>query len=46
MRTIEKNNEDFRFGLSSFSMAMNKYGDLVSKIEDRLHHKWAGSNIV
>ncbi|XP_051550915.1 procathepsin L-like [Myxocyprinus asiaticus] len=29
MRMIDKNNENFRFGLSSFSMAMNKYGDLT-----------------
>ncbi|XP_056614235.1 procathepsin L [Triplophysa dalaica] len=29
MRTIEKNNEDFHFGQSLFSMAMNKYGDLT-----------------
>ncbi len=30
MQMIEKNNDDFRFGLSTFNMAMNKYGDLVS----------------
>lgn len=34
MRMIEKNNEDFRFGVSSFSMAINKYGDLVSKTKN------------
>uniref|UniRef100_A0A672JWM3 Cathepsin 12 n=1 Tax=Sinocyclocheilus grahami TaxID=75366 RepID=A0A672JWM3_SINGR len=31
LQMIEKNNDDFRFGLSTFNMAMNKYGDLVSK---------------
>ncbi|KAK7126757.1 hypothetical protein R3I94_018068 [Phoxinus phoxinus] len=36
MRMIEKNNDDFRFGLSTFSMAMNKYGDLTSMEYNRL----------
>ncbi|RXN20457.1 cathepsin L1-like protein [Labeo rohita] len=36
MRMIEKNNEDFHFGLSTFSMAMNKYGDLTKMEYNRL----------
>ncbi|XP_042567697.1 procathepsin L-like isoform X1 [Cyprinus carpio] len=36
MRMIEKNNDDFRFGLSTFSMAMNKYGDLTKMEYKRL----------
>nr|XP_055074779.1 procathepsin L [Misgurnus anguillicaudatus] len=33
---IERNNEDFRIGRSSFSMAMNKYGDLTQVEYKRL----------
>ncbi|TRY94402.1 hypothetical protein DNTS_027943 [Danionella cerebrum] len=33
---IEKNNEDFRFGLSTFTMSMNKYGDLTNVEYNRL----------
>ncbi|XP_026091600.1 cathepsin L1-like [Carassius auratus] len=36
MRMIEKNNDDFRSGLSTFSMAMNKYGDLTKMEYKRL----------
>uniref|UniRef100_A0A671SVN5 Cathepsin L1-like n=2 Tax=Sinocyclocheilus anshuiensis TaxID=1608454 RepID=A0A671SVN5_9TELE len=36
MRMIEKNNDDFRFGLSTFSMAINKYGDLTKMEYKRL----------
>uniref|UniRef100_A0A672JST2 Cathepsin 12 n=1 Tax=Sinocyclocheilus grahami TaxID=75366 RepID=A0A672JST2_SINGR len=35
LQMIEKNNDDFRFGLSTFNMAMNKYGDLT-KMEYKL----------
>ncbi|XP_042605645.1 procathepsin L [Cyprinus carpio] len=35
-RMIEKNNDDFQFGLSSFSMGMNKYGDLTNMEYKRL----------